>query len=438
MGLLTREYDWSNSALGSPDGWPQSLRTTLSIILNSKFPMFLFWGEQLICFYNDAFRPSLGNEGKHPYALGKTGAEVWPEIWSIIKPLIDQVLVEGEATWSEDQLIPIYRNGKIEDVYWTFSYSPVCDESDRRAGVFVTCTETTQKVDNFKNLQLSTQRFKDLVMHAPVAIAVFRGKDFVAELANNSYLPLIGKTMEQFVGKPLFEVLPETREVLEPLAKEVMATGKPLVSTAFEIALHRNGRPEKCFFNSVWEPLLESDGTVNGFMVVAHEVTEQVQALRKAEEAEQKAKLAIDAAELGTYEINLAKKQVTTSERFQAIWGIANTSDIADYMSLIHPADLPAREKAHQESERTGILNYTARLMRPENKVRWVKLSGKVLFDEQGTPARLLGMVQDITEQKIFAEELSRQVEKRTEELMWAHESLLNANDYLQQVINKF
>ncbi len=87
--------------------------------------MFLWWGEDLIQFYNDAYRPSLGNNGKHPTALGQKGEDCWPEIWPVIKPLIEQVVTENESTWSENQLIPIYRNGSLEDVYWTFSYSPV-------------------------------------------------------------------------------------------------------------------------------------------------------------------------------------------------------------------------------------------------------------------------------------------------------------------------
>ncbi len=155
MGKLTREKDWSSTSLGDPKSWPQSLRTTLSIILNSKFPMFLFWGDELTCFYNDAYRPSLGKDGKHPFILGMKGEEAWPEIWAIIKPLIDQVLAGGEATWSEDQLIPIYRNGAIEAVYWTFSYSPVNDESGKPAGVFVTCTETTEKINILRKLEES-------------------------------------------------------------------------------------------------------------------------------------------------------------------------------------------------------------------------------------------------------------------------------------------
>ena len=153
MGALTRAKDWSATMLGAPEQWPQSLRTTLSILLNSKFPMFLWWGPELICFYNDAYRPSLGQDGKHPSILGQPAQEAWPEIWTIIKPLIDQVLSGGDSTWSEDQLIPIFRNGKIEDVYWTFSYSPVQDESGKPAGVFVTCTETTGKVNTWKQLE---------------------------------------------------------------------------------------------------------------------------------------------------------------------------------------------------------------------------------------------------------------------------------------------
>ena len=97
MGELTRNKDWSQTPVGNPETWPQSLRTPLSIILNSKFPMFLWWGPELICFYNDAYRPSLGQNGKHPSILGMPAEEAWPEIWHIIKPLIDQVMARRRS-----------------------------------------------------------------------------------------------------------------------------------------------------------------------------------------------------------------------------------------------------------------------------------------------------------------------------------------------------
>ena len=159
MGELIRAKDWSATSLGKPENWPQSLRTALSIILHSKFPMFLWWGiDDLVCFYNDAYRSSLGENGKHPNILGMKAEEAWPEIWDTIKPLIDVVLRGGESTWNEDQLIPIYRNGKIEDVYWTYCYSAVNDETGKAAGVFVTCNETTEKVKNEKLLKESNDQ----------------------------------------------------------------------------------------------------------------------------------------------------------------------------------------------------------------------------------------------------------------------------------------
>ena len=145
LGELTRAKDWSQTAMGSPERWSQSLRIVLSMMLHAQVPMFLWWGDDLIQFYNDAYRPSLGTTGKHPTALGQRGQDCWPEIWPTIKPLIDQVLA-GESVGGEDQLIPINRNGRLENVYWTFGYSPIRDETSQVAGVLVICQETTQKV----------------------------------------------------------------------------------------------------------------------------------------------------------------------------------------------------------------------------------------------------------------------------------------------------
>jgi PAS domain S-box-containing protein len=152
MGEAIRQYDWSNSILGPIEKWPRSLVTTLGVILHSAFPMFFFWGKELICFYNDPFRPSLGVDGKHP-AIGKFGKQVWPEIWDFIGPLIDNVMTKGENVRFDDQLVPFYRNGRIEDIYWTFSYSPAYGDDGTINGVVVTCMETTEKVNSFRQLR---------------------------------------------------------------------------------------------------------------------------------------------------------------------------------------------------------------------------------------------------------------------------------------------
>lgn len=145
IGQLIRNFDWSKTSLGEIKDWPLSLKVTIFDTLHSAFPMFLFWGEEFLCFYNEAFRPSLGVEGKHP-AIGKKAITVWGEIWHIIGPLLQKVFVTGEAVMFEDRLIPYYRNGKTEDIYWTFAYSPALGEGEKICGVLVTCIETTKTV----------------------------------------------------------------------------------------------------------------------------------------------------------------------------------------------------------------------------------------------------------------------------------------------------
>lgn len=146
MSELCREHDWGSTPLGPVETWPQSLRTAVGIVLQNRNPMFLFWGPEGIQFYNDAYRPSLGGGARHPQALGARAADFWLEIWTAIGPQIEQVMSAGEATWHEDQYLPIERNGRLEDVWWTYSYSPVPDETGGVGGVLVTCQETTRRV----------------------------------------------------------------------------------------------------------------------------------------------------------------------------------------------------------------------------------------------------------------------------------------------------
>ena len=145
LATLVDAADWSSGPLGDPQTWPQSLRTSVDICLSSRFPILLWWGPELVMIYNDAYRPMLG-ESKHPRALGAPGREVWTEIWDVIGPMLDQVMAGGGATWSADQLLILDRNGYPEECYFTYSYSPITDESGAVGGVFCAVTETTERV----------------------------------------------------------------------------------------------------------------------------------------------------------------------------------------------------------------------------------------------------------------------------------------------------
>ena len=151
MGALMRSIDWSTTAVGPVDAWPQSLRTALSILLETGFPMYIAWGREYTQFYNDGYRPILGST-KHPMAMGAGTRETFAEIWDIIGPMFQGVM-EGRATNVVDFMLPLDRHGFAEECYFIFSYSPIREESGRVGGVLVTVTETTARVVGERRLK---------------------------------------------------------------------------------------------------------------------------------------------------------------------------------------------------------------------------------------------------------------------------------------------
>ena len=152
MATLVQQFDWSKTPVGPVETWTDTLVTTVNLLLASKHPMFLWWGPELIQFYNDGYRPSIRAD-KHPSALGQRGMECWPEIWPIIGPQIEAVMEQGQSTWNINQLVPINRDGKLEEVFWTYSYSPVRDKAGSVRGTLVVCSETTEQVLSERRLR---------------------------------------------------------------------------------------------------------------------------------------------------------------------------------------------------------------------------------------------------------------------------------------------
>jgi PAS domain S-box-containing protein len=143
MGQLIRRFDWSGTLLGPISQWPQALRTSVSICLQSRFPLFVQWGPELVLIYNDAYTPILG--AKHP-ALGQPMRVVWSDIWDVIGPMLGSVLATGRATWMDDQLLVLNRYGYREDAYFIYSYSPIRGDLGTIEGIFTAVVETTDKV----------------------------------------------------------------------------------------------------------------------------------------------------------------------------------------------------------------------------------------------------------------------------------------------------
>ena len=274
MADRTREFDWSQSVLGPIEGWPEPLVITVNNLLATKHPMFLWWGRDLIQFYNDAYRRSIGSD-KHPSALGQRGEDCWPEIWSVIGPQIAQVMSTGEATWNENQLVPIMRDGKLEDVYWTYSYSAVRDLDGSIRGTLVTCTETTTATIAGTTLRRRLASLRELFERAPAFFALLRGPNHIFELTNPLYQKLIAN--RDVIGKSLRDAVPEVEEQgFIHILDEVYTTGQPYIGRGMPVTLAVEGseRLEERILDFVYQPIGDVDENLPGILVFGVDVTE--------------------------------------------------------------------------------------------------------------------------------------------------------------------
>lgn len=300
MRARCRAFDWSGTPLGPVDRWPLSLRTTVAMMMAARHPMFLWWGKNLIQIYNDAYRPSFAEGGRHPRALGMPGAEFWTEIWDIIGPDISHVLAGGEATWHEDALVPIERNGRIEDVWWTYSYGPAFDDDGHVAGVLVICQETTARVQGERQLQVANQkleversRLAYAFQRAPAFLCVLRGSPLKFEFVNDAYYQLVGQ--RDLIGRTVFDAIPEARDQgFEHLLERVIETGEEFVGREVPITLARtaDGPLEERIIDFVYFPVIELDGSRSGVIVHGVDVTNSVRARQESERARAEAEAA--------------------------------------------------------------------------------------------------------------------------------------------------
>jgi two-component sensor histidine kinase len=252
LGALTRGFDWSKTSLGSPETWPQSLRVTVRLVLTSRHPMFIWWGPELIQFYNDAYRETMGPE-RHPSALGARGRDCWDEIWDIIGPQIEYVMAGHGATWHEDQLVPVTRHGRREDVWWTYSFGPI-DFEGKVGGVLVVCKDVTsehmaREALNLINEELKHRVKNTLTVLGAVATQTFRDVSSKADLEKyQGRLAAFGRahdllTSANWAAAPLQEVISTALIPYRTGEGRFTASGPPLVvksrqALALSLAIH--------------------------------------------------------------------------------------------------------------------------------------------------------------------------------------------------------
>jgi len=261
-------------------------------------------------------------------------------------------------------------------------------------------TTNEELAESLDELLLSEARFTNLIKQAPVAICVIRAEDLIVTEVNDGYLQLVGKSREQLEKHLIWDGVAEAAEVYAPVMQEVVATGTAFHAREHELTLHRNGMDETLFVDFVYEPVTDLKGSVTSIMVVGNDVTDQVKARKQIEDIEERSRLAIEAAEIGTFELSYEDHSLIGSKRFDEIFGVTSPVSRAQVLATYHPLDAHLSEQAHTVARKTGKLFYETRIFTADGSVKWISLQGNVHYHIDGTIKKLLGTVTDITASK--------------------------------------
>ncbi len=273
MAEMIRVHDWSSSSLGPIEHWPQSLRSIVSLMLASEFAMCLAWGPELGFLYNDHYARIMHD--KHPQALGQRFADVWADVWSDISPLVDKALA-GEASFFENLPLVTDRKGYDEHAWFTFSYSPVRDESGAIAGMFCSTYESTERVVTERALRDERERMSQMFAQAPTFMAMLRGPEHRFELTNPGYDKLIGH--REVLGRTVAEALPDAVEQgFLDLLDGVFTSGDAFTARGMLYAVQAEpGDPiDDRYVDFVYQPIRDATGAVVGVFVEGADVTDR-------------------------------------------------------------------------------------------------------------------------------------------------------------------
>jgi PAS domain S-box-containing protein len=313
MAARIRAMDWSQTALGAMANWSETLRVAVDLCLNNQFPMHVWWGPKLIYIYNDAHVPLLGK--RHPDALGQPAAEVWAEVWPLLTPQVESVMVRGEPTWNDRALVVLERHGFREDAWFTWSYSPIRDGDGRICGLMCIAMEETARVlAEQERARLDEQRqMKGVETQAKLAAIVessddaIIGKtlDGVISTWNIGAQRIFGYTAAEVVGRHITILIPPERQHEEANIQERLARGNRI--DHFEtVRVAKDGR--KIDVSLTVSPIKNAAGEIVGGSKIVRDIT----ARKRAEES-----LATQAEELARSNLDLERFAYVASHDLQ-------------------------------------------------------------------------------------------------------------------------
>ena len=438
MAGRCRALDWAATGLGPVVSWTPALRGVVRTALESPFAINLWCGEDKILIYNDAYRVVLGS--KHPGALGQPGHRVWAEIWPSLEAMFASVAA-GETVYAEDGHFVMERAaGPADDAWFTYSLSPVREESGDIVAYLNVAVETTGRVrDGMAMLnaraaaERAEERLRAVFAQAPAFLAVLEGPEHVFEFVNSSYLQLVGH--RPVMGQRVADALPEvTTQGFIALLDAVYTTGQPFVGREMAVMLERvAGEPaQERIVDFIFQPISDATGRNSGIVAHGSDVTDAVMARREVERllrVSEEARTKVEESEARyRFLANAIPVQVWTatpdgqldyvSERTAEYFGVKRDDVLGDaWIALLHPDDIPATGARWARSLASGEPYETEfRLRRAgTSEYRWHLSRATPQRDDDGTILRWFGTNTDIEDRRRAEDELERLSHEATE-----------------------
>lgn len=413
MGSLIRSFNWDKNPLGNPENWTSALKTLVSMMLTTNFPVMICWGNDFIQLYNDSFRPINGIT-KHPDAMGGSAKNTYSEIWDTIGPMFKEVM-QGETFGFPNFKVPLNRNGYLEDCYFDFSYSPIRNENGNIDGILVICSETTTQVTSFKELRQAKQELD-------FAIGAAELGTWDLDPATNKFIgndrlkSWFGLSIDQEIdlNKATDVIAEEDRNrVLADIEKAQQYKTGGNYDTEYYIINPEHPAPR--LVRAKGKALFNENTEVTRFSGILQDITNERNTLKELKDSNHKLELALEqsnlskiAAQLGTFDMNLEKGTMEWDDRCRVLFGISHQQEVSyeqDFINGLHPDDrervLDIIHDVFIKSKTNGDYDVEYRTIGAEDhKIRWIRAKGKAYFDVQDKPMRFIGSVLDITEQK--------------------------------------
>ncbi|MBB4860713.1 PAS domain S-box-containing protein [Novosphingobium chloroacetimidivorans] len=395
VASLMRGHDWSTSPLGRLEIWPQSLRLVVSLMLSSKFPMFVAWGSELGFLYNDAYAEILAE--KHPSALGQRFHDVWSEIWDDIAPLIDAAMA-GQASYRQDLPLLMRRHGYDEQTWFTFSYSPVHDDDGTVAGMFCACTETTGRIQAERAVRESEARFRNMADHAPVMMWVTDPSGYCTYL-NRGWYEFTGQTTQEAEGFGWLEAThPDDSAAAEQVFRAANAARE---SFRMEYRLRRADGSYRWMLDAA-APRFDEHGVYLGYIGSVIDIDERRESEERHRQSEATLRQFTDALPAFVWFAKPDGELTYFNRRWYDYTGQSPEQSLPNgWTDVLHPDDVEATAERWAHARASGTTyEIEVRYRRCDGAYRWYVARAEPIRDDNGAITSWVGSSIDIHDRK--------------------------------------